>query len=332
MQQRPLGQTGLYVSTLGFGCGSIGGLLVRGEYPAMRQAVARALELGVTYFDTASMYGNGQSEVNLGAILRELGPDAQAQAIIGTKVRLFAEDLGDIAAAVIASVHASLRRMGQERVDLIQFHNRLGSERNPAHSQVALDDLVTVVDAFETLRQQGKVGFWGITGLGETAVLHQAITQMSCQSIQACYNLLNPSAGAPVPANFPFQDHAQLIDHAGAHGAGVICIRVLAGGALSGTTERHPVAAQSVNPIASEAEYADDVGKAQLFQFLVEEGHVINLVEAAIRFVISHPAVSTALVGVSSLAQLEQAITYANRGPLPQELLEQLPPIWARFG
>ena len=84
MKYRILGRTGLKVSELGFGCGSIGGLLVRGEYPMMRRAVARALELGITYFDTASLYGDGQSEVNLGAVLREL----RADPIVGTKVRL----------------------------------------------------------------------------------------------------------------------------------------------------------------------------------------------------------------------------------------------------
>ncbi|MCB0105744.1 MAG: aldo/keto reductase, partial [Caldilineaceae bacterium] len=62
MEYRQLGSTPLKVSSLGFGCGSIGGLLVRGEYPKMREAVARAIDLGITYFDTASMYGNGQSE------------------------------------------------------------------------------------------------------------------------------------------------------------------------------------------------------------------------------------------------------------------------------
>ena len=72
MNYRMLGDTGLEVSALGFGCGAVGGLLVRGEYGEMVRTVARAIEEGVTYFDTAALYGNGVSEQNLGRVLREL--------------------------------------------------------------------------------------------------------------------------------------------------------------------------------------------------------------------------------------------------------------------
>lgn len=321
MNYRPLGQTGLHVSTLGFGCGAIGGLLVRGDYPAMRQTVARAIELGVNYFDTASLYGNGQSEVNLGAILRELGADV----LVGTKARLTRpEELPQIEQTIIQSVEGSLRRLGREVIDLIQFHNSLGAERNLAHSLVTAADLETVVSAFQKLQQQGKIRHWGITGLGETATLQQVIDSSNIQSVQCCYNLLNPSAGAPVAADFPFQDYGQIIDRAATRQIGVIAIRVLAGGALSGALDRHPVAAREVNPIASSPEYADDVAQAQRLGWLIAEGHVTTLVEAAIRFVISHPGVSTALVGVSTLEQLEQAVTYANRGALPPAVLKRI--------
>jgi len=105
---------------------------------------------------------------------------------------------------------------------------------------------------------------------------------------------------------------------------GVIAIRVLAGGALSGTSDRHPVAARSVAPIATERDYAADVAQARRFAFLVERGTAGSLVEAAIRFVIGKPEVSTALVGVSSLEHLEHAVECANRGPLPAETLGRL--------
>ncbi len=98
MEYRTLGKTGLKVSAVGFGCGAIGGLLVRGSYPDMRATVARALELGVNYFDTASLYGNGQSEANLGAVLRELGELPGGRAIVGTKVRLGPDAAGRIGA------------------------------------------------------------------------------------------------------------------------------------------------------------------------------------------------------------------------------------------
>jgi aryl-alcohol dehydrogenase-like predicted oxidoreductase len=315
-----LGRTGLQVSELGFGCGSIGGLLVRGDYPTMRRAVGRAIELGITYFDTASLYGEGQSEVNLGAVLREL----RADVLVGTKVRLTAEDMDRIEAAVAASVEASLRRLGRERVDLIQLHNLLMPHRRPEWAAMAAKDLEAVLRAFQSLERQGKARFWGITGLGETEALHQVVAAGGFHSVQVVHNLLNPSTGWQVPAGFPYQDYRQLIDQAAHNAMGVIAIRILAGGALSGSPDRHPVAAQSVNPISTEQEYAADVAHARRFSFLVEEGIVGSLVEAAIRFPISKPEISTALVGLSSLEQLEHAVACANRGPLPADALRRI--------
>jgi L-galactose dehydrogenase/L-glyceraldehyde 3-phosphate reductase len=320
MQYRHLGRTGLRVSELGFGCGSIGGLLVRGEYPMMRRAVACALELGITYFDTATLYGDGQSEVNLGAVLREL----RADPIVGTKVRLRPPDLDRIEAAIAESVEASLRRLGRERVDLIQLHNSFTLHSGPEWAGVTLDHFPAILRAFEALERQGKVRIWGITGLGETALLHQVVEGGGFHTIQAVYNLLNPSAGMQAPAGFPYQDYRQLIDRAASKQMGVIVIRALAGGALSGTVERHPVAARSVAPIATERDYAADVARARQLAFLVKDGTVADLVEAAIRFAISKPEISTALVGISSPEQLEHAVACANRGPLPPEALARL--------
>jgi aryl-alcohol dehydrogenase-like predicted oxidoreductase len=283
--------------------------------------VARAIDLGVNYFDTASLYGNGQSEVNLGAVLRELGVDV----LVGTKARLTrSEELAQIEQTITQSVEGSLRRLGREVIDLIQFHNSLGAERNLARSLVTAADLDAVITAFQKLQQQGKIRHWGITGLGETATLQQVVTNSNIQSVQCCYNLLNPSAGMSVATDFPFQNYGQIINSAATRQIGVIAIRVLAGGALSGVLERHPVAAREVNPIASSPEYADDVAQAQRLAWLIDEGHVTTLVEAAIRFVISNPAVSTALVGISTLEQLEQAVAYADRGALPAAVLARL--------
>jgi aryl-alcohol dehydrogenase-like predicted oxidoreductase len=322
MRHNILGRTGLHVSQLGFGCGSIGGLLVRGDYPTMREVVGRAVELGINYFDTAPQYGSGQSEVNLGAVIREL----RANVLVGTKVRLTGEDMSRIGAAIPRSVEGSLRRLGREAVDLIHLHNHIGFQRQPEQDpdRIGLHDLDAVKQAFETLHQQGKVRCWGITGLGESDAVHEAVETGGFQTIQIPYNLLNPSAGTIVPRSFPFQDYGQLIDDATQQEMGVIAIRILAGGALSGSAERHPVASKSVNPIASEPAYRDDVARARRFTFLVEDGVVSNPVEAAVRFVISQSCVSTALLGFSSRDQLEQAVQYVQRGPLPAEALENI--------
>jgi aryl-alcohol dehydrogenase-like predicted oxidoreductase len=325
METRRLGGTDLEVSALGFGCGAVGGLLVKGEFRDMVRAVARAIELGVTYFDTAAVYGDGRSEASLGRVLEELGADV----VVGTKVQLRPDELDDIESAVLASVEESLRRLRMERVDLIQLHNRVVSERDAGRAWVSADDVRVAAGAFETLRQQGKARYWGINGLGDTPVLHQVIKTVGASSIQSCYNLLNPSAGQPVPEGFPFQDYGQLIDLAAEHRTGVIAIRVLAAGALSGSAARHRNAAQAVAPIATNATFAEDVALAQRFCFLVREGYAASLVEAAICFAIGKPEISTVLVGISNLDQLEQAAAAAERGPLPAEASERLRQVWA---
>src|SRR5579884_1086213 len=123
MDRRVLGRTGLEVSLLGFGCGAVGGLMVKGAAADQERAVARALELGINYLDTAPQYGNGESEKNLGRVLKSLRPNAY----IGTKVRLPESDIGRIGDAVTQSLEDSLRRLGRDSVDLFQFHNAIGS-------------------------------------------------------------------------------------------------------------------------------------------------------------------------------------------------------------
>src|SRR6059036_2765554 len=124
MDYRSLGGTGLRVSALGFGCGNVGGLLIRGTPAERERAVARAVDLGINYFDTAPLYGDGQSEQNLGRVLKVLRPDV----VVGTKFRIQPAERGRIADALAASLEASLRRLGLDRVDLLQLHNPISSD------------------------------------------------------------------------------------------------------------------------------------------------------------------------------------------------------------
>src|SRR6202007_3488191 len=106
MQMRKFGRTPMQLSVLVFGCGAVGGLMVRGDHAEQERTVARALAAGVNYFDTAVQYGNGASERNLGRVLKALKP---ANAFVGTKVRLKPEEFSRISAAVTASLDASLQ-------------------------------------------------------------------------------------------------------------------------------------------------------------------------------------------------------------------------------
>ena len=328
MNYRTLGRTGLEVSEIGFGCGNVGGLMVRGEHGDQVKAVARAMELGINYFDTASQYGDGQSETNLGRVLNELN----AQVYVGTKYRLTANDEADIKGGVIASVDASLARMGREQVDLIQLHNRVAPQRDLSGGTLSVEDVLgEVVEATETLRAQGKVRFWGLTGVGVPESLHRVVDSGALCSVQTVYNLINASAGADVDPGFDMPDFKRIIDKSNAAGMGVIVIRVLAAGALSGVAERDPVAVPTVAPIGSGRDYQQDFDRSEGFRFLVNEGFANDLVEASVRFALSNKGVSTVLVGYSNLDHLEQSVRFSEKGPLPSEALARLPQVWAQF-
>ncbi len=315
MEKRRFGRTGLELSVLGFGCGAVGGLMIKGTPADQERAVARALELGINYFDTAQMYGNGESERNLGRVLKALKPDVY----VGTKVRLPPTERGQIGAAIAASLEASLQRLQRDSIDLFQFHNAIvGTTKGADFAAEAV--LEEVVPAFERLRDQGKFRFFGITANGETAALLRVIDARRFDTGQASYNLLNPSPGAAVPAGFPAQDYGNLLGHAQAAGMGIINIRVLAGGALSGTEERHPLGSPPPAPIGSGSDYSRDVERARRF----EPGHADSLIEASLRYVIAHPAVSTVLVGYSTMDHLEYAARAIEKGPLSAAALARV--------
>jgi len=318
MEMRVFGRTGMQLSLLGFGCGAVGGLMVRGDPRDQERAIARAIAAGVNYFDTAVQYGDGESEKNLGRVLRRLKP---ANAIVGTKVRLRSGDFGRIAEAVAKSLEGSLARLRRERVDIFHLHNAI-TKTGGAEALSVRQVLDDVVPAFERLRQQGKTRFLGLTAVGDTAALHRVIEARAFDMV--VYNMLNPSAAAALPANYPAQDYERLFDHTTAAGVGVVGIRVLAGGALSGSAERHPIASPPPEPIGSAMNYEADVARARRLMPLVEEGFAASLTEAATRFALSHPAMGTILVGMATPQQFEDALAAVQKGPLPAAALDRL--------
>jgi aryl-alcohol dehydrogenase-like predicted oxidoreductase len=320
METRVFGRTGMRLSLLGFGCGAVGGLMVRGDPLDQERTVARAIAAGVNYFDTAVQYGNGESEKNLGRVLQRLKP---ADVVVGTKVRLPSGDFGDIANAVARSLEGSLGRLRRDRVDIFHLHNAITASGGVEALSVA-QVLGEVVPAFERLRQQGKTRFLGLTAIGDTTALQQVIDARAFDSAQVVYNMLNPSAAAALPANYPAQDYGRLFDHTRAAGVGVVGIRVLAGGALSGSSERHPIASPPPAPIGTAMDYDADVARARRLMRLVEEGFAASLTEAATRFALAHPAMGTILVGMAAPQQFEDALAAVQKGPLPSAALDRL--------
>jgi L-galactose dehydrogenase/L-glyceraldehyde 3-phosphate reductase len=303
---------------MGFGCGSVGGLMVRGTAADQEHAVARALELGISYFDTAPSYGSGASETNLGRVLSRLRPTI----VLGTKFHVAAQPAAEIGAAIAASLEASLRRLGRDYVDLLQLHNPIAeSGAGALPPELVVEH---VVPALLRLQAQGKFGFAGFTSIGETSALRRVIGQAGLSTAQMPYNLLNPSAGRGVAAGYPAQDYGDVLGQAQEAGLGIIGIRVLAGGALSASEARHPLGSANVTPIGSGTDYRTDVRRAQAFAALAREAGMAGPTELAIRFAISHPAMSTAMVGLSTLEQLEFAAAAAQRGRLPDAVLQRI--------
>jgi aryl-alcohol dehydrogenase-like predicted oxidoreductase len=320
MQLRVFGRSGMQLSVLGFGCGAVGGLMVRGDHADQERTVARALEASVNYFDTAVQYGDGESEKNIGRILQKLKP---VNAIVGTKVRIPPDDYGRIGEAIATSLEGSLGRLRRDSVDIFHLHNPI-TEKEGGTALSAGQVLGEVVPAFERLRQQGKVRFLGLTAVGDTAALHQVIDSRAFDSAQVVYNMLNPSAAEALPKNYPAQDYGRLFDHTKAASVGVVGIRVLAGGALSGSAERHPIASPPPEPIGSAMSYEGDIERARRLTALVKEGFAASLTEAATRFSLSHPAMGTILVGIATPGQFDDALAAVEKGPLPAAALERL--------
>jgi len=319
MERRRLGRTGLQVGVLGFGAGAVGGLMTKGDPRDQERAMARAVELGINYVDTAALYGNGESERTLGRVLKALKPDI----VLGTKFRLKGADRSRVRQAIEQAVDESLKRLQRDNVDLLQLHNPLVAK--DADDKLAIDiALNEVVPAMQALQKAGKTRFIGFSGVGETAALLRAIESKAFDTMQVVYNALNPSAGGAMPKGAPGQDYGRLLERTRALDMGTIVIRALAGGALSGTEARHPLAMQVVDPIGSAKDFAGDVARARALEPLVKQSGSENLTELAERFVISNANVTTMLIGYSTLDHLEAAAKAVGKGPLPAAVARQM--------
>jgi len=140
-------------------------------------------------------------------VLRELSADV----VVGTKVKLEAPDMHDVAGAVVAHVEGSLQRLGRERVDVVSLHHPVGASREIDRQILDVHDVAAAAEAFSTLVGQGKIRYWGMNAVGDTAMVHKALAAAHPFAVQAVYNLLNPSGAINVTAGFPFQDYQGVI-------------------------------------------------------------------------------------------------------------------------
>ena len=321
MKYRKLGKTGISISEVGFGCGNVGGIIIRQPNQIRLQAVRRALESGINYFDTAPQYGQSQSELNLGQLLKEL----RASPFVATKVRFKNEDLGNINKAINDSMNNSLKRLQRDYVDVLLLHNPVCAQRGARRDSVSVEDVLGaggILQAMENIKAQGKARFIGFTGLGDTEVLHSLVKTGRFDVFQCYYNILNPSAAEEVKPGFSAQDYKGLMKLAASAGMGILGIRIMAAGALSS----EPPTRTSENTLSPGSEYDSDISGGKRLESLIG-GEVGSLQELAFRYALANPdksGLSCLLIGFAELEHIEQSVAWVEKGPLGVAMMKRI--------
>ena len=320
MKYQTLGSTGIPVSAISFGAGPVSGLMTSADLKRQASVVESALEAGINWFDTAATYGSGRSEESLGEVLSSLA--AHDRVHVASKVRLMPEHLDEIPRHVFASVQESLRRLQRPKLTLLQLHNSITPSRGDEPTSLTPADVLGpggVLGACEKLRAEGLVDFFGLTGIGSPAALREVVASGEFATVQTPYHLLNPSAGESAPEGFGETDYGNIIGACVDLGMGVFAIRVFAAGALLGNRPSDHTRKTPFFPLSL---YERDTRRAKRLQEILDAR--IDMHELAVRFVLSHPGVTSAILGFGEPAHVESAIRAMSSGPLSPQLLENI--------
>jgi aryl-alcohol dehydrogenase-like predicted oxidoreductase len=302
MNYRVLGRTGLKVSELCLGTMTFGenffNIAVVSQAVA-NTMVARALDAGINFFDTADVYSYGRSEEVLGAALKEVAV-GRDKIIIATKVRgamseaatAGSGDVNNVGLSrqhIFSSVEASLRRLGTDYIDLYQVHG--WDVLTPLEETMrALDDLV----------RQGKVRYvgcsnWSARHLMKALVLAAAHGWAGFVSLQAYYSLVGRDL-----------EH-ELLPLSREEGVGVLPWSPLSGGFLSGKYRR-----DNPNPDGARRTAFDfpPIDKARGFDAVealaaVAKQRGVTVAQVALAWVLAQPGIASIIIGANKLSQLE---------------------------
>ena len=292
MNTRKLGKTGLRVSEIGFGGWAIGGSAFGNSYGDTndndsRAAIRRALELGVTLFDTADVYGSGHSEALLGEVLREWsGPPP----IVVTKggVNFYRRD-GTLEQdwtplALAHAVQQSLLRLRRDTIDIFLLMNPPVEELERWKTWETLD----------ALKRAGKIKHYGVSVAEPADGVWLLQNNCPVEVLEVAYSVFYQGAR---PALLPLARQCKV---------GILAREPLANGFLSG---KYPAEAEFMDgdiraalPREYVAAMAETAGK---LEFLRDSGKRTSA-QAALRFVLDDPAVSSVVVGAKTPAQMEE--------------------------
>lgn len=289
---RPLGKTGLLVSPIGLGTVEIGlpyGIGVK-ELPSDAQAeriLKSAVEMGMTYIDTAHGYGVAEERIG------KSGISAMNGIVIGTKCAQFLKNEPDLRGAALEKrvredIDTSRKNLKQDQLQLVQLHIELAN----------YTDFRELIDIMQKLKDEEKVAHVGISTRGEDAPLAAFKTDFF-ETLQAAYSILDQR----------MSNHVLPAAHK--NNIGVINRSVLLKGALTPAAEKLPAELSPLKNNALKAKkIAADLG--------------LDLPSLAIRFAVSHAAISTILIGTINPLHLKTAVAAVEAGPLPPDVLAEL--------
>jgi aryl-alcohol dehydrogenase-like predicted oxidoreductase len=291
MRYRKLGRTNIEVSEIGFGGFAIGGV----DYgPTDDQdsiaVIERAFSLGITFFDTADLYGDGHSESLIGRTLKGKNPPP----VIATKVGFVGErkrhQKKDFSRShILAAVEQSLKRLQRDAIDLYQLHNPTLADVESGEAFGVMDELVAA----------GKVRFWGVSVTSRDAiqVCHRALAWPSASSVQILYNL------------FHRQDLEELAGEIRQHAMGVVARAPLEYGMLTGKFSRASQFSSGDHRTWrwEPEEFSKKLGQVEALKEAFE-GKTFNLAQLAIGFALSHPDVSVVICGAKRPSQIEDNV------------------------
>jgi aryl-alcohol dehydrogenase-like predicted oxidoreductase len=305
MRYRPLGKTGLQVSEIGFGAWGIGGRTVEQtsygdtDDRTSLAALDRALERGITFFDTSAAYGNGHSEELIGRAVR----GKRSRTIITTKAGYEAWDRApDFSpSAIVASTERSLARLGTDDLDLRQLHN-------PPLDVVTAPD---VLAALAGLVQDGKIRAWGVSAKGPDEAL-QALRACDIAVVQVNFNMMDVRVVS-----------SGLLAEVERLGIGFIARTPLCFGFLSGTIGHDSVFPEGDHRASwPRGQLANWVDGATDLMAAISTAPGEAAAQAALRFCLSFPAVSTTIPGIMRPLEADQNAAASLLGPLTSQAVE----------
>ena len=303
----------------GGGLGQVWGETTREEAIA---TVNLALENGINHLDVAPMYGKGEAERVVGEVFK--GKDL-GDVKITTKCRLGTLPDDEVYERLISSLEKSLVNLNMERVNLFLLHSQLRQDDFQLytlneHRETNTTSLScyynAVIPAFERLKQEGKIGSWGIGGLGQNQAILEALNhEIQPEAIQCVVNPLN-SAGAIGYVDQDF-DPQKILTESQKVGIPILGIRAVQAGALTLKMDREP------HPSGFDIRDFEDYDKAEPFRKLASEWKM-NPSTLAHRYALSAEKVSSVILGVKNRSELLDCIKAESLGELNQDQISTI--------